>query len=97
MQDDRIAAIPYSLGRADVTLRHAKGKITENTVYACALLSILLSNLPNAAIEYWISLSLLCCHFEFGAVVRILTSSSERGVSLNSWLQNFSGILARKT
>ncbi len=29
----------YSLGRADVTLRHAKGKIAENTVYACALLS----------------------------------------------------------
>ncbi len=26
-----------SLGRADVTLRHAKGKIAENTVYACAL------------------------------------------------------------
>ncbi len=33
----------YSLGRVDarvdVTLRHAKGKIAENTVYACALLS----------------------------------------------------------
>ena len=29
----------HSLGRADVTLRHAEGKITENTVYACALLS----------------------------------------------------------
>ena len=28
-----------SLGRADVTLCHAKGKIAENTVYACALLS----------------------------------------------------------
>ena len=28
-----------SLGRADVKLRHTKGKITENTVYACALLS----------------------------------------------------------
>ncbi len=30
----------YSLGRADVKLRHAKGKIAENTVYACALLSV---------------------------------------------------------
>ena len=29
----------HSLGRADVTLRHARGKISENTVYACALLS----------------------------------------------------------
>ena len=29
----------YSLGRAAITLRHAKGKIAENTVYACALLS----------------------------------------------------------
>ena len=31
--------IQHSLGRTDVTLRHVKGKITENTVYACALLS----------------------------------------------------------
>ena len=29
----------HSLGRADVKLRDAKGKIAENTVYACALLS----------------------------------------------------------
>ncbi len=29
----------YSLGRADVKLRHAKGKSAENTVYARALLS----------------------------------------------------------
>ena len=29
----------HSLGRADVTLRHAKGKIAENTVYVCSLLS----------------------------------------------------------
>ena len=29
----------YSLGRANVTLRHAKEKIAENTVYACVLLS----------------------------------------------------------
>ena len=27
----------HSLGRADVTLRHAKGKIAGNRVYACAL------------------------------------------------------------
>ncbi len=30
---------PHSLDRADVKLRHAKGKIAENTVYVCALLS----------------------------------------------------------
>ncbi len=29
----------HSLGWTDVTLRHAMGKIAENTVYACALLS----------------------------------------------------------
>ncbi len=29
----------YSLGWADVILRHAKGKIADNRVYACALLS----------------------------------------------------------
>ena len=29
----------YSLGQADVILRHAKGKIMENRVHACALLS----------------------------------------------------------
>ena len=29
----------HSLGRANVTLRHTKGKIAENTMYACALLS----------------------------------------------------------
>ncbi len=29
----------HSLVWADVTLRHAKGKNAENTVYACALLS----------------------------------------------------------
>ena len=26
----------HSLGRADVKLRHAKGKTAENTMYACA-------------------------------------------------------------
>ncbi len=30
---------PKHSRRADVKLRHAKGKIAENTVYACALLS----------------------------------------------------------
>ena len=30
----------HSLGRADVKIRHAKGKIAENIVYACALLSV---------------------------------------------------------
>ncbi len=29
----------HSLGRADVRLRHARGKTAENAVYACALLS----------------------------------------------------------
>ncbi len=29
----------HSLGRVDVKLRQAKGKIAENTVYACVLLS----------------------------------------------------------
>ena len=28
----------HSLGGADIKLRHAKGKIAENTVYTCALL-----------------------------------------------------------
>ena len=34
-----MVAIGDSLGRADVKLRHAKGKIAENIVYVCALLS----------------------------------------------------------
>ncbi len=37
----RSLASPDSLGWADVKLHHAKGKIVENTVCACALLSAL--------------------------------------------------------
>ncbi len=37
---DSYVALPNSLGRVDVKLRHTKGKIAENTVYACVLLSM---------------------------------------------------------